>query len=87
MDYAPLSTGFMLTSIIGFFISLLVIYPVSASFGFAFMLVFLVLFIASVVSMTKAEVSTRNTLYLHRMPVHVEKHIARVKKHIRKKKR
>ena len=87
MKYVPLPTSFMLISIIGFFISLFVVYPVSPSFGFAFMLVFIVMFIASMVSMTQAEIETRDSLYLHGMPKHVEKHRARVKKHVKKKKK
>ncbi|MBW2971128.1 hypothetical protein KY320_03135 [Candidatus Woesearchaeota archaeon] len=51
---APLSGGFMAASIIGFFISAFKVYPINKSWGFAFMVVFAVLFISSLVSMTHA---------------------------------
>ena len=83
---APLPSSFMLISIIGFFISWLVVYNRFPSWGFAFMLVFVVMFVASVVSMTKAEVETRETLYLHTMPEKNKAHRERIKAHASKKK-
>ena len=50
----PLSSGFMLTSIVGVLISALYIYESSPSFGSAFFLFFTLMFIASLVSMTLA---------------------------------
>jgi len=48
----PLKGSFMLASILGFLVSVFYIYPKSNSFGFAFALVFLIMFIASMLSMT-----------------------------------
>jgi hypothetical protein len=52
----PLSGAFMLTAILGFFVSLYWVYPQSVKFGFSFMLVFVLMFIASLISMTKAPI-------------------------------
>jgi len=52
----PLKGSFMLTAMIGFLVSAYYIYPLSANFGVAFMTVFILMFIASLVSMTKAPV-------------------------------
>jgi hypothetical protein len=46
---------FMIISILGFFISALWILDMSQSWGFAFMLVFALMFIASIVSMTRGD--------------------------------
>ena len=55
MKYAHLSAGFMLTSIIGFFISVFFVVKVSETWGFTFCVFFVIMFIASVMSMTKAD--------------------------------
>ena len=52
----PLSASFMVTAILGFFISVYWVYPQSEKFGFTFSLVFVLMFIASLISMTKAPV-------------------------------
>ena len=49
---APLNSSFMLTSILGFLISVVWVYPQSNSFGVAFALVFVLMFFASVISTT-----------------------------------
>lgn len=51
---APLKGSFMVLSILGFFISAYLVYPRSFSYGLAFMFVFAAMFVASLVSMTKA---------------------------------
>jgi len=52
---APLPHEWMVASIIGFFISLLQVYPyMSMKWGAAFMLFFFLMFCASIVSMTAA---------------------------------
>lgn len=52
---APLPHEWMVVSIIGFFVSLLQVYPYwSKKWGTAFMLFFIIIFIASMVSMTRA---------------------------------
>lgn len=50
----PLSSGFMLTSIIGAIISAVYVYDVSKTLGFTFFLFFTIMFIASLISMTYA---------------------------------
>ncbi len=53
--WTPLTTGFMVTSIIGFFVSLLyVATKFSLKIGVAFAVVFLCMFFASVISMGRA---------------------------------
>lgn len=54
-EVAPLPHEWMIVSIIGFFVSLLLIYPsMSQKWGAAFMVFFMILFVASIVSMTNA---------------------------------
>ena len=48
----PLSGSFMLTAILGFLISVIWVYPNAPSWGFAFMIVFVIMFVASVISTT-----------------------------------
>jgi hypothetical protein len=55
IKYAPLSSGFMIVSIIGFLLSIWMVMDWSESWGFTFVLFFVMMFIASIVSMTKAE--------------------------------
>jgi hypothetical protein len=50
----PLKGSFMTTAFLGFFISAYWVYPQNFNYGFVFMLVFAAMFIASLVSMTKA---------------------------------
>ena len=56
MKIAPLPGSFMLASMLGFAISLIWVWPSSKGFGFAFMVVFVAMFIASMISLTKAPV-------------------------------
>jgi len=55
LRYAPLSSGFMVTSIIGFLVSVWLVMDWSESWGFTLAFFFTMMFIASMVSMTKAE--------------------------------
>ena len=55
----PLKGSFMAFSMIGFFISIYLIYPRSMNWGISFMLLFAIMFIASLVSMTRAPVVER----------------------------
>ncbi|MFH1052791.1 MAG: hypothetical protein V1740_00065 [Candidatus Woesearchaeota archaeon] len=55
MKIAPLPSTFMLTSMIGFFISVIWVEKYSLTFAFAFGLVFALMFISSLVSMTYAD--------------------------------
>lgn len=52
----PLKGSFMALSILGFFITAYLIYPQSQDYGIAFFVVFTAMFIASLISMTKAPV-------------------------------
>ncbi len=56
---APLKGSFMATSMLGFLISAFWVYPQSFNYGITFMLVFILMFIASFVSLTKAPVLRR----------------------------
>ena len=53
----PLKGSFMVLSIIGFLITAYLIYPRSVNYGVTFMIVFIAMFIASMISMTKAPTS------------------------------
>ncbi len=53
-NIAPLSSGYMLTSIVGFLISAFYIAPASSTCGFTLVLFFTLLFVASLISMTYA---------------------------------
>lgn len=52
----PLKGSFMVTAILGFFISYYYVYPVSINMGIACIIIFVLMFLASVVSMTKAPI-------------------------------
>jgi len=51
-NVAPLTGGFMISSIVGFLISSVWIFPQSSSWGFTFSLIFALMFIAAMISMT-----------------------------------
>ncbi|PIN75146.1 hypothetical protein COV17_04315 [Candidatus Woesearchaeota archaeon CG10_big_fil_rev_8_21_14_0_10_36_11] len=53
---APLKGSFMVLAIIGFFFSAYLIYPTSVNYGIAFMLVFVAMFAASLISMAHAPI-------------------------------
>jgi hypothetical protein len=56
---APLTGGFLIISILGFFLSLFMVYNKGYySWGIAFMLVFVMMFIASFISISHMEVET-----------------------------
>ena len=56
LEFAPLSSSFMLTAIIGFLISVIMIFPKNQQWGFAFATVFVLMFAASMISMTHAPI-------------------------------
>jgi hypothetical protein len=73
MKYAHLSAGFMLTSIIGFLISSFFIWKYSVSWGFTFSLFFGIMFVASIISMTKADFTDKDEqqeLAIHEKPAY-----------------
>ncbi len=49
---AHLSGGFMITSIAGFLISAVYVYPASQRWGFTFAIFFTLMFVAAMISMT-----------------------------------
>ena len=52
----PLKGSFMASAMLGFFISAYYVYPKTYNFGIAFMIIFGLMFIAAIISMTKAPV-------------------------------
>ncbi len=56
MKYAPLKGSFMAASIIGFFVSVIYIADFSVTWAIALGFVFIIMFIASIVSMEKAPI-------------------------------
>ena len=54
LNIAPLSGGYMITSIVGFLISVFYVYPISATWGFTLVLFFTLMFVAAMISMTYA---------------------------------
>ncbi|MBN2367648.1 hypothetical protein JXC34_01420 [Candidatus Woesearchaeota archaeon] len=53
--FAPISGGYMATSLLGMLISIMYVYNQSPDWGAAFTLIFVIMFVASIVSMTVAE--------------------------------
>ena len=51
-NVAPLKGGYMITSMVGFIISAVYVFPKSNSWGFTFMMFFTLMFVASMISMT-----------------------------------
>lgn len=54
MKFAPLPGTFMITAMVGLIISIMYIMKLDLTWGFTFTLVFLLMFIASMVSLSKA---------------------------------
>ena len=51
----PISGGYMASSILGFLISAIYVFPKSPSWGLAFCLVFVIMFLSAIKSMTYAD--------------------------------
>jgi formate hydrogenlyase subunit 3/multisubunit Na+/H+ antiporter MnhD subunit len=58
-NIAPLSGGFMITSIVGFIISAIFVYPRTKPWGFTFVVFFILMFVASMISMTYSPVDPK----------------------------
>ena len=56
---APLPSSFMLTSMVGFFVSMYYVMGLSITWGFTFMLLFVFMFVASMISMVKADAESQ----------------------------
>jgi len=52
LNVAPLTGGYMITSMVGFFISAVYVFPRSYKWGVAFSIFFALMFVASMISMT-----------------------------------
>jgi hypothetical protein len=52
----PIKGSFMVTAMLGFLISAYWVYPQSMNYGITFMIIFTAMFIAAMISMTKAPV-------------------------------
>jgi len=55
----PLRSSFMVTSIVGFFVSIYFVMSLSKTWGFTFTLFFVMMFAASLISMTYAPVAEK----------------------------
>ena len=51
-NVAPLKSGFMITSMVGFIISAIYVFPQNNAWGFTFAIFFTLMFVASMISMT-----------------------------------
>ncbi len=58
LNVAPLKGTFMIASIVGFFVSAIYVLPRSKSWGFAFTLVFVMMLVASLISMTYSPIES-----------------------------
>ena len=76
----PLSSGFMLTSIVGGIIALFVILPWAETWGVTFTVVFVIMLISSIVSMTVAPPSDEALQQLHMEELAVHNRLYRKKK-------
>ena len=77
---APLSSGYMATSIIGILASFMFVYPVfSEAWGTAFGVVFIIMLISSVISMTNAPVAGQLETEIHMDALDVGKKVHRRK--------
>ena len=77
-SHVPFSGGFMLTSILGFLISVLFVMKISATWGFTFALVFVLMFIASVVTMSRIDADDKYSM--NELAVHDKGHYANKRK-------
>jgi hypothetical protein len=73
----PLSSGFMLTSIIGFLVSVFFVWKISETWGFLFILFFFIMFTASIINMSQIDSQDRNDL--GELAIHEKGHYQRRK--------
>jgi multisubunit Na+/H+ antiporter MnhB subunit len=69
--FVPLTSGFMLTSIIGFMVSVLFVLKIDPTWGFTLSLFFLLMFISSVISMSNME--AEDNYGLEHLAIHEKK--------------
>lgn len=82
MARVPFTSGFMMTSILGFLISVLFVMDISLTWGFTFALVFVIMFIASIVNMSHIEADDKYSMGL--LGIHEEGHYKKNKPKKRK---
>ncbi len=58
---SPLKGSFMVLAIIGFLVTAYVVYPRSFNYGVTFMIIFAAMFVASLISMSKAPLAERDS--------------------------
>ena len=80
MKVAPLPGSFMLISILGFLVSAFLLYPVNSPLGFASALIFMLMFVAAIISMTYADVDTVLKMEGARLPNPVQESSHKKKK-------
>jgi hypothetical protein len=73
----PLSSGFMLTSILGFFVAVFFVWQISETWGFLFTLFFFIMFAASIINMSQLEADNR--FELEELAIHEKGHYQRRK--------
>ena len=73
----PLSSGFMLTSIIGFFVAVFFVWKMSETWGFLFALFFIIMFIASIINMSQLEAADKYDM--QELAIHEKGHYQRRK--------
>ncbi len=78
----PLPSGFMFSSIIGIMVSILFVWKQNITWGFTFTLVFVLMFISSIISMTRAKADDK--YHLSELAIHDQIHKRKKKKIIRK---
>ena len=74
----PFSSGFMLTSILGFIVSVLFVMKYSETWGFTFALVFVLMFIASIITM--GQIEAYDKFSVKELEVHHKDHYSRKRK-------
>lgn len=62
IETVPLKGSFMVTSIVGFIISWMYVLPRNKSWGVTFIIFFVIMFIASLISMTTAPIEAEESL-------------------------
>ena len=62
--FAPLNGAFMATSMLGILVSVMYVYPQSVDFGIASIIVFGIMFVSSIISMSRSTSTTSWESYL-----------------------
>lgn len=71
---APLTSSFMLVSMFGFIISaFFVTHPIYKTWAWAFLIVFVIMFISSMISMSKTPIGHIETLAIHEPGHYIKK--------------